>query len=79
MNEFEPITASQIDCLVDGELAQVERREVLISLDHDPDGWRRLAMAFLESQAIRDSLQSRNVAAGCTGEWDSYAYWRVCK
>ncbi len=57
MNEFEPVNASQIDCLVDGELSQVERRAVLIALDRDTDGWRRLALTFLESQAMRESLR----------------------
>jgi len=45
-----------LDRLVDGELADDERRELLAALD-DPQGvwrdqgWRRCALAFLESQA----------------------------
>lgn len=61
MNEFEAITASQIERLVDGELSSSERRTVLMSLDQETDGWRRVALAFLESQAMRDSLRPRSV------------------
>ena len=62
MNDFELTSSSQIERLVDGELRREERRAVLIALDHEPDGWRRLAMAFLESQSIRESLSCRSQA-----------------
>ncbi len=62
MNDFELTSSSQIERLVDGELRREERRAVLMALDHEPDGWRRLAMAFLESQAIRESLSCRSQA-----------------
>lgn len=39
------------DRLVDGELSAIERQQLLASLDHREDGWRRCALAFLESQA----------------------------
>src|SRR5262249_42904345 len=42
--------------LVDGELANDERSELLRRLESEPDGWRRCALAFLEAQAWRDSL-----------------------
>ncbi len=42
---------SRFDRLVDGELSGGEYRELLASLDDEPGGWRRCAMAFLESQA----------------------------
>ena len=41
----------QLDRLVDGELSGDEYREFLATLDKEPDGWRRCAMAFLEDQA----------------------------
>lgn len=63
MNEFESVTGGQIDRLVDGELSRDERRAVLLALDHEDGGWRRLALAFLESQALRESLGSRSKAA----------------
>ncbi|MDB5343069.1 MAG: hypothetical protein JWP89_1446 [Schlesneria sp.] len=62
MNEFEPVSIGQIDRLVDGELSRDERRAVLMALDHERDGWRQLALAFLESQALRDSLSGRSKA-----------------
>jgi len=46
----------QLDRLVDGELSGDEYRELLEALDKEPDGWRRCAMAFLESQAWRQEL-----------------------
>lgn len=58
MNEFEPCSASQIDRLVDGELSPAERRTLLMALDQESDGWRRVALAFLESQALRDGMRS---------------------
>jgi hypothetical protein len=44
------------DQLVDGELSDAERRRLLASLDERPDGWRRCALAFLESQAWSGDL-----------------------
>jgi hypothetical protein len=45
-----------IDRLVDGELADADRRALLVRLDTEPDGWRRCALAFLESQSWRAAL-----------------------
>lgn len=61
-----------IDLLIDGELDDVRRRELLLRLENVPGGWRRCALAFLESQAWRQGSQSmwteprlsRNVVAG---------------
>jgi hypothetical protein len=39
-----------IDRLVDGELPDAERRELLLRFEREPDGWRRCALAFLEGQ-----------------------------
>jgi hypothetical protein len=44
------------DRLADGELTEVERRQLLASLDDRPDGWRRCALAFLEMQSWRGDL-----------------------
>ena len=46
----------RLDHLVDGELAQGERRELLRQLEAAPDGWRQCAIAFLEAQAWREEL-----------------------
>lgn len=45
-----------LDRLVDGELSAEEYREVLSQLEQTPNGWRRCAHAFLESQALGQSL-----------------------
>lgn len=50
MNEDENIL---FDRLVDDELALDERRRLLLSLDDQPNGWRRCALAFLEAQSWR--------------------------
>jgi hypothetical protein len=44
------------DRLVDGELSELERRSLLASLDTEPEGWRRCALAFLEAQTFRESF-----------------------
>jgi hypothetical protein len=45
-----------LDILVDGELTEVERRDLLRRLDRTPDGWRACALAFLEAQCFRESF-----------------------
>jgi len=45
-----------IDRLVDEELSELERRELLLRLESEPDGWRRCALAFLEAQTWQESL-----------------------
>jgi hypothetical protein len=44
------------DRLVDGELTTIERRRLLASLDDQPGGWRRCALAFLEAQCWSEGL-----------------------
>jgi hypothetical protein len=46
-----------IDRIVDGELAPAELRAAVESLDREPDGWKRCALAFLEAQCLRESFQ----------------------
>ena len=43
---------TKFDRLVDGELPADEYRALVTSLDDEPSGWRRCALAFLESQAL---------------------------
>ena len=52
------IDDTQLDMLVDGELGDGERRELLSRLEVEPDGWRRCALAFLEAQTWRQAMQS---------------------
>lgn len=48
---------SQLDRLVDGELPADEYRLLLSTLDAQPQGWRRCALAFLEAQALGGELR----------------------
>lgn len=47
---------AKFDRLVDGELSAEEYRELVASLDDEPSGWRRCALAFLESQALAGEI-----------------------
>ena len=53
-----PIEAHEIDLLVDGELDERRRTELLAAMDNTPDGWRRCALAFLEDQSWRQSCKA---------------------
>lgn len=52
-----------LDRLVDGELAQGARRALLLRLEAEPDGWRRCALAFLQSQCWRQAVEPLAAAA----------------
>ena len=52
-----------IDLLVDGELGDAERRSLLDRLDRAPDGWRRCALTFLESQSWQQAMRELNYVA----------------
>jgi hypothetical protein len=47
---------NSFDRLVDGELSESERRQLLASLDREPEGWRRCALAFLEAQSWKKEI-----------------------
>ncbi len=56
MNEIQNFKTDEaelplLDRLVDGELDEATRRQLLASFDHRPEGWRRCALAFLEAQS----------------------------
>jgi hypothetical protein len=55
----------EIDRLVDGELNQDERRDLLLRLEATPDGWRACALAFLEAQEFTQASRAwtRELAA----------------
>src|SRR5689334_2848530 len=46
----------RLNRLIDGELSPTEYRAFLSALDDEPGGWRRCALALLESQALSDEL-----------------------
>ncbi len=52
------IDDGQLDMLVDGELSEQQRRDLLCRLNEEPDGWRRCAFAFLEAQSWREAMQA---------------------
>ncbi|HEY2826610.1 MAG TPA: hypothetical protein VGJ04_03335 [Pirellulales bacterium] len=47
----------QLDRLVDGELNADGQRELLTTLESQPDGWRHCALAFIELQALRGDFR----------------------
>lgn len=52
-----------IDRLVDGECGWDEAQTVLEQLERTPDGWRRLALTFLESQTLERELGTARAAS----------------
>lgn len=52
----------RLDLLVDQELPERERRELLLALDKDPGRWRDLSIRFLERQVEHKSV--RDLMAG---------------
>lgn len=56
INENMPDDDVRFDLLVDGELTERQRRELLAGLDGEPGGWRCCALAFLEAQAWKNEL-----------------------
>ena len=56
VDEFRRDDARVLDRLVDGELSQDQRRELLAALDDEPGAWRRCALVFLEAQSWRWQL-----------------------
>jgi hypothetical protein len=46
------------DLLVDGQLDEPRRRELLSGLDDQPGGWRKCALAFLEAQSWREAMDA---------------------
>ncbi|MBN1588672.1 MAG: hypothetical protein JW888_04080 [Pirellulales bacterium] len=54
LNDDDPL----FDLLVDGQLDEPRRRELLAGLDDRPGGWRRCALAFLEAQSWREAMDA---------------------
>lgn len=47
----------QIELLVEGELTLEAKSQLLLRLDAQPEQWRNLALAYVEHQTLRDSIQ----------------------
>jgi anti-sigma factor RsiW len=73
MSEQESNTDVLIDRLVDGELPSDERRRLLLSLESQPEGWRRCALAFIEAQTWRDQMRGVLAPAGSRPQLDADA------
>ena len=50
------IDQQRLDRLVDGELSEQERVDLLRELDGQPTGWRQCALSFIESQLWQHEL-----------------------
>ncbi len=79
---FTPDDQRLLDRLVDGELSETERAELLRRIERAPDGWRCCGLTFLEAQAWRNeakSLVNEPAAVGGSGplyERPAPAAWR---
>ena len=51
-----PADDTRFDRLVDGQLSEQQRHDLLAGLDDEQGGWRRCALAFLESQCWKQAL-----------------------
>ncbi len=56
--QFEGVDDIQLDRLVDGELDDHARRQLLLALEEEPSGWRRCALAYVEAQSWGGDLQA---------------------
>jgi hypothetical protein len=54
--ELSPLDHEMLDRLVDGELSEGERRELLARLDRVAGGWRACAISFLEAQCLEEAF-----------------------
>ena len=71
-DKYPPLDDQELDLLVDGELSGEKRRELLEKLEAAPSGWRRCALAFLESQAWKGDLGAiRRAGAGAVKETEA--------
>ena len=67
IDENTPISEDyRFDLLVDGELSEPKRRELLCGLEEEPGGWRRCALAFLEAQSWKREFGA--IAGGPAGQ-----------
>ena len=57
-----------LDRLVDNDLSEEEYREVLRLVEQKPNGWQKLALAFLESQALENDLNALQWNAGADSD-----------
>jgi hypothetical protein len=55
-NDLTAVDREMLEHLVDGELPEAQRRELLSKLDRASGGWRACALGFLEAQCLHEAL-----------------------
>ena len=68
-----------LDLLVDGELGDQRRGELLARLDAVPGGWRRCALAFIEAQSWTQDLRAIRQESPATAQTPQLAPQRGSK
>ncbi len=73
LDRTRPLDDGFIDRIVDGELTPAELRAAIDRLDIEQDGWKRCALAFLEAQCWRETLQTADdlASSAIAGRWSS--------
>lgn len=61
MNRPEPLLGDTIDRIVSGGLKPADLRRAVERVEESDDGWRRLALAFIEEQALTEILREKAV------------------
>ena len=59
MKKINTIPDQSLDLLVDGELDDFQREELLKHMERNPDIWRDCALRFLEAAALRETFVRR--------------------
>ena len=58
MSEFEQVSQTTLDRMVDGELTETEQQSLLQRLEETDDGWRQLALSYVEAGTWGVGLRS---------------------
>lgn len=66
MSEFEHVSRATLDRMVDGELSETEQHALLSRLDETHDGWRQLALSFVEARTWGAELRLLTEPSGDT-------------
>ena len=53
----QPVAQDLIDLFAEGELESDAHQELFRNLDQDPTGWKRCALALMETQALKRSIR----------------------
>jgi len=67
--QLTPDDKYQIEQLVDGELDESLRRDILTRLDSITGGWKFCALTFLEAQCLRETLKSPDFLSALSSDF----------